>query len=118
MKKVLIIDDDKDLLNGLKALLSNKGYNIQTVSEGASALPATRDFRPDAIILDVHMPDLGGKEICQQLKQNKATRKIPIIMISADSDERDILKNCPADEFLEKPFSLRMLYSKLEALTA
>lgn len=118
MKKILIVDDDLDLLDGLNSLLSNKGYQIKTLSDGATALPVSQAFHPDAIILDVNLPGINGKEVCRRLKQDYQTKCIPIIMISADADQKDIWATCQADEFLEKPFSLRILFSKLESITA
>jgi DNA-binding response OmpR family regulator len=117
-KKILIVDDDKDLLFGLKALLTNKGYNIRIIEDGKEALNMTETFRPDVILMDVHIADVDGREVCWQLKHNAATRHIPVIMISADSVKNEVMNKYNADDFMEKPFSLRTLYSKIQMLTA
>jgi DNA-binding response OmpR family regulator len=118
MKKVLIVDDDKDLLFGLAALLTNKGYRILTVDDGNQAPYTTMAFHPDVIILDVHMPNADGLTICESLKSNSMTSHIPILMISADAEIRDIMPNCHADAFMSKPLRLISLYQHLEEWTA
>ena len=117
MKKILIVDDDKDLLYNLKALLTNKGYQIKTIEDGSKALPVSEVFCPDVILMDVHIDKVDGREICKMLKHNQSTSHIPVIMISADAVKKDIIETYQADDFMEKPFSLRILYSKLESIT-
>src|SRR5215471_8030775 len=117
MKKILIVDDDKDLLYGLTALLTNKGYKIKTIDDGRQARLATLDFTPDVIMLDVHFPNSDGRDICALLKEDKKTRDIPILMISGDSEAKEVMADCPADAFMVKPISLAALYNKLETLT-
>jgi DNA-binding response OmpR family regulator len=118
MKKILIIDDDKDLLFGLKALLTNKGYEIKTIQDGLSAPNITLNFNPDLILLDVHLADADGRQICQLLKNNKETKHIPILMISADVDDVDVIDGCHAEAFMAKPLSIKSLYINVEMLTA
>ena len=118
MKKILIVDDDKDLLFGLKALLTNRGYSIKTIDNGLSASDTTITFNPDLIMLDVHLADADGIKICFELKNNSRTRHIPILMISADTDDREVIECCPADAFMAKPLSLISLYNKVEIMTA
>ena len=118
MKKILIVDDDKDLLVGLNALLTNKGYKIKTIAEGLSASDMTQNFNPDLILLDVHLADSDGIQICFELKNNSRTRHIPILMISADSEDGEVIDHCPADGFMAKPLSLLSLYKTVESMTA
>ena len=118
MKKILIVDDDRDLLFGLKALLTNKGYQIMTIAEGLSAPNTTLNFNPDLILLDVHLSDSDGRKICRELKANKNTKHIPILMISADNDDKDVIDGCKAEGFMTKPLSLNSLYINVEQLTA
>jgi DNA-binding response OmpR family regulator len=117
MKKVLIIDDDLDLLYGLTALLTNKGYKIKTVSEGSEISEATIGFYPDVILLDLHLKDTDGRKVCRELKSNSKTKNIPILMISSDIDLSKKVADCPVDAMMEKPITLISLYDKLEALT-
>jgi DNA-binding response OmpR family regulator len=118
MKKVLIVDDDRDLLLGLKTLLSYKGYNIRTTENGSLAPKITLTFRPDIIILDVHLRDSDGCTICNSLKSDVSTSHIPILMISADAEMKEIMNGCRADGFLPKPIRLVSLFCQLENLTA
>jgi DNA-binding response OmpR family regulator len=118
MKKILIVDDDSDLLYGLNALLTNKGYKIKTLDEGSTAIPVIEEFHPDIILLDVNLPGMDGRKICRLIKHNSMTMHIPIIMISANTEREDVTEVCDADDFMGKPFSLRSLYSKIETLTA
>ena len=118
MKKILIVDDDKDLLFGLRALLTNKGYEIKTISDGDLAPKALVSFAPDLIVLDVHMGKSDGRQICLELKSNAETRHIPILMISADEEGPEISRNYRADDFIAKPLSLVSLYNKVESLIA
>ncbi|MFI5152969.1 MAG: PleD family two-component system response regulator [Chitinophagales bacterium] len=118
MKRILIVDDDKDLLYGLTALLTNKGYKIKTIEDGRQTQWITKDFTPDIILLDLHLNHSDGREICFQLKRDFRTSHIPILMISGDSEAKDIMNECPADAFMAKPLSLISLYNKLEAMTA
>ena len=116
MKRILIVDDDKDLLFGLTSLLINKGYKVRTLEQGQLVLQEIKAFHPDLILLDVHLKDTNGREICQMLKQNFTTRNIPVILISGDKEKPDNGDTSGADLFLQKPFSLRILYAKLESL--
>jgi two-component system, OmpR family, phosphate regulon response regulator PhoB len=118
MKKILIVDDDRDLLYGLNALLTNRGYSIKTIADGLSASDTTLNFNPDLIMLDVHLADSDGIKICFELKNNSRTSHIPILMISADSEDKEVIECCPADGFMAKPLSLISLYKKVESMTA
>ena len=117
MKKILIIDDDHDLLFGLTALLTNKGYNIMTLSEAQEACDAAVHFHPDVILLDLHLKDGDGRQICRELKSNNKTKSVPILMISSDVELSKIVEDCPVDALMEKPLTLISLYNKLESLT-
>jgi DNA-binding response OmpR family regulator len=118
MKKILIIDDDQDLLFGLTALLTNKGYKIKTISEGHNAPDEILNFYPDVILLDLHLKDTDGRLVCRELKSNSKTKNIPILMISSDTDLAKIAADCPADAIMEKPLVLITLYNQLESLIA
>jgi len=118
MKKILIIDDDKDLLYGLNAILKNKGYEIKTLADGTLARGAVKNFIPDVILLDVNLAKVDGRDICKEFKHNDQTSHIPILMISADSEAGEVMNKCPADAFMAKPLSLILLYNKIESLIA
>jgi DNA-binding response OmpR family regulator len=108
MAKILIIDDNVDILDAMKFTLEGEGYEI-TISEKAdyieNLLYATGDL-PTLIILDVLLSGIDGRDICKKLKSNKETKHIPIIMISAHPDAEKSLKEVGSDAFLAKPFEL------------
>ena len=116
MKKILIVDDDPDMLINLKASLTKKGFHILTIEDGLSAIVASTIFHPDLILLDVHLNNnLDGREICYQLKHNDKTKDICVVMTSADVSKEEVSEVCEADDFIEKPFTLINLYSKIQA---
>ena len=117
MKKILIVDDDRDLLHTLNAFLSKK-YVIETIDRGREALNVAPAVMPDAILLDINLGDMDGKDVCKQLKKHPATANIPVMMMSSALNEETIKKICFADEFIEKPFKIETLFLKLEKLFA
>jgi CheY-like chemotaxis protein len=110
-KKILVCDDESHILHVVSLKLRNAGYEVLTAADGQEALELAIAERPDLIITDYHMPSLSGLELCQKLKQDPATAKIPAIMLTArgyqldPNDTRDsgILR------MLSKPFSPRHL---------
>lgn len=116
MKKVLIVDDDRDLLFSLRSILSGKGFKTLTIESGTSVVSLAKIYHPDVILLDVRLPDVDGRSICRQLKHDAKTSMVPIIIISADSSIGTV-NNCPeADGILEKPFNAVALYSKISSV--
>jgi len=119
LKKILIVDDDKDLLFNLTAILSKKMYKILAINDGAAALDTASRFHPDVILLDVNLEDdIDGKDVCNELKKNSITSQIPIMMMSAQITKAEIKKTCHPDDFIEKPFKPNILFTKIEALIA
>jgi len=119
MKKILIVDDDKDLLFSLSAILSKKMYKILAINDGLAALDTASRFCPDIILLDVNlMNDVDGKELCNELKKNSRTSQIPVMMMSSQVNKAEIKKSCTPDDFIEKPFAPNILVTKIEALIA
>jgi two-component system alkaline phosphatase synthesis response regulator PhoP len=117
MKKILIVDDDKDFLFGLRSMLKRKGFKTLTIESGTSVVSLAKIYHPDVILLDMRLPDVDGRSVCKRLKQDAATKKMPVIIISADESIFG-LNNCPeADALLEKPFTAISLYSKIAAVT-
>lgn len=103
MKKVLVVDDELYMLNLLTVLLEEQGCKVVRAYNGREAINAARAEKPDLIFTDMMMPLMSGEEFCNALKNNPATKDIPIIVVSA-LDWRDT--GCPADAFLTKPFDL------------
>lgn len=115
MNKVLIVDDDKNLLEVLKYNLVNDGYAVVTADDGIRALELARREKPDLIILDIMMPRLDGLEVCRVLRKEMA---VPIMMLTAKTQEIDKVVGLEigADDYMTKPFSIRELMSRLRAM--
>ncbi|AXA37460.1 MAG: hypothetical protein KatS3mg130_0080 [Candidatus Sumerlaea sp.] len=114
--KILAVDDENDLLLIVKTALSNEGYFVITATNGYDALALAEDERPDLIILDIMMPEMSGFEVLQALRQNEATERIPVIMLTGLSDRekiRDALSS-GIDYYIVKPFELNDLVSKVK----
>ncbi|MGA3065301.1 MAG: response regulator [Tepidisphaeraceae bacterium] len=119
-KKILVADDESHILNVVSLKLRNAGFEVITASDGQEALELAQSERPDLLITDYHMPQLSGLELCQRLKQDPATAKIPTIMLTArgyqldtqDTEQNGILR------MLSKPFSPRHLLSTVNEVLA
>jgi two-component system alkaline phosphatase synthesis response regulator PhoP len=116
METVLIIEDDPAITIGLKKNLKYEGYEVMTVSDGQRGLEMAVDKRPDLIVLDVMLPNMSGFEICKTLKKNEVD--IPIIIISAKDQEIDKIMGLDlgADDYMTKPFSVRELVARINAV--
>src|SRR5947209_4432851 len=114
-KKVLVVDDDPDILDALQFLLEDVGYEVTTADKGeyAENLHDTNGGLPDVIILDVLLSGKDGRLICQKLKSQEKTKRIPIIMMSAHPDAKQSVKVVGADDFLAKPYDVDDLLAKI-----
>ena len=112
---ILAIDDDPRILTTLQRLFTMEGYEIKKAHNGRRGLEAFRSAPPDAVILDLMLPDISGREICKLLKQNSG--QIPVIILSAVSDVADkvLLLETGADDYITKPFSPRELLARVQA---
>lgn len=115
-KKVLICDDEPNIVESVSYVVRRAGYEQLIAEDGQSALDMAQREMPDLIILDVRMPRLNGNQVCEQLKNNPATRNIPIIMLTAYGQPQDhaFSMACGADDFMLKPFSPRELSAKIK----
>lgn len=116
MKNVLIIEDNLTMLRGLKDNFESKGYQVKTATDGEQGLKAAMTGKPDLIILDIMLPKINGYEVCSLLR--KKSLNIPIIMLTAKDQEKDIVLglNLGADDYVTKPFSIKVLLARAEAL--
>jgi two-component system, OmpR family, response regulator VicR len=114
-KKIVVVDDQLDMLKLIKPMLSRKGYEVETDQTGA-ILDHLENQLPDLIILDINLQIMDGAEICKRLKTEVKTRNIPIILISAVMDLPKISKECGAEGYLAKPFTGNDLISKVQTL--
>ena len=108
MKKILIVDDEQDIVESLKFVLENCNYTCYCASTGEDGLKLAREIIPDLIILDVMMPRINGFKISRLLKFDSKYKNIPILMVTARSQEEDKLigEETGADEYITKPFDL------------
>jgi two-component system OmpR family response regulator len=113
--KVLIVEDDANLLETLKYNLRKEGYDVVTASDGEQAVAIARREKPDLIILDIMLPKINGFEVCRILRKEMTT---PILMLTAKADETDKIVGLEigADDYVTKPFSMRELLARVRAM--
>ncbi len=117
-EKILIVDDEKDIVKLLEYNLKKEGFRTITAYDGNEALEKAGREHPDLILLDVMLPEVDGLEVCKQIKKNPATRAVPVIMLTARSQETDkvIGLELGADDYVTKPFGVRELLARVKAL--
>lgn len=114
MSRILVIDDNIDILQIVKVILENYGYEVLVMPDAEEALSRTDLFDPHLILMDVFLASgIDGRDICRALKSNHKTKAIPVIMFSAQTKMEDILKSCRADDFIAKPFEVKDLLNKI-----
>ena len=113
--KILVVDDEKLLVKGMKFNLENEGYEVATAYDGASAVELTKKGDIDLIVMDVMMPGLSGSDACMQVREFS---NVPIIMLTARSEDSDKLMGfaCGADDYVTKPFNILELKARIRAL--
>jgi len=116
MAKILIVEDDRAILLGLKENLAYEGHTVMEVQRGDQALDRLAAAKPDLLILDIMLPGISGFEVCRRVR--KEDRRLPILMLTARSDEVDKVMGLDlgADDYLTKPFSLSELLARVRAL--
>ena len=115
-KKVLIVDDEPDIVETLKFVLETEGISCQTAFDGEEALNKVKAEMPDLIILDVMLPKINGYKICRLLKFDTKYKDIPILMVTARSQDEDkaIGEETGADEYITKPFDIDDVVQKVK----
>jgi DNA-binding response OmpR family regulator len=118
MKKILIVDDEDDILHFLDLVLREKGFAVVTATGGQEALTRAQLERPDLILLDIMMPQMDGWEVLKLLRVDEETASIPVAMLSARTEARDRVQGLQegAVDYICKPFSLQELLGKIEAI--
>ncbi len=115
---ILVVDDERDLLELLSLNLSAEGYTITTVETGKEAISAIETERPDLILLDIMLEDISGIQLTGKLKNSPETASIPIILLTAKDTEMDMVVGLSvgADDYVTKPFSTKVLVARIEAV--
>jgi DNA-binding response OmpR family regulator len=115
--RVLVVDDEPDLVVLLEEHLTHEGYSVDTATSGMQAITKAREGQPDIILLDVMMPGVSGFDVCNILQDFPETTKIPIVFLTAVADtKRKIMGlNLGADDYITKPFDLHELAARVQA---
>src|ERR1700704_3002203 len=117
-KKVLIADDEPNIVAAIEFLLKQRGYEVHAAPDGGEALRIVEQVVPDLVLLDVMMPQTSGYEVCQAIRKRAEWRHIKIVMLSAKGRDAEVVKGLAmgADLYVTKPFSTRELMARIEEL--
>jgi DNA-binding response OmpR family regulator len=117
-RTIFIADDELDFVSTLRSRLEFEGFVVTTAADGKEALQRITDEKPDLILLDIMMPTMNGYQVCRELKVNADTRPIPVLMLTAKSQESDKFwgKEAGADDYVTKPFDMEDLIEKIGVL--
>ena len=117
-EKILVVDDEEDILELIRHNLAREGYQVICVATGEKAVEKARSEKPDLIVLDLMLPGIDGLQVARNLKDDAGTRSIPIIMLTAKGEEADIVTGLElgADDYITKPFSPRVLIARIRAV--
>jgi DNA-binding response OmpR family regulator len=114
MKRILVVDDNKDILQVVQIILQIRGFEVKAIWRGEETVQAVHDFSPHIILLDIMLGNVNGIDICNQIKSNPATKDICVIMFSAHGKREEILQQCPGNNFIAKPFDVHSLANTIE----
>ena len=116
-RKVLIADDEPNIVTALEFLLKRSGYDVRVVTNGVDALALVESYLPDVVLLDIMMPVKSGYEVCQRMRERPEWRHIKIVMLSAKGREAEVSKGMSlgADLYITKPFSTQELINAINA---
>jgi DNA-binding response OmpR family regulator len=117
-KRILIADDEPNIVVSLEFLMKRMGHVVKVANTGVDALSAVSEFKPDLILLDIMMPRMSGYDLCQSVRENPAWNGIKILMLSAKGRDIDVNKGMAvgADAYITKPFSTKELVAKVQQL--
>ena len=116
MRRILAVDDDKDILEVLQFILEDSGYEVDTLSDGHNLIDIVRNKMPDLILLDIMLGNMDGRELCKAVKKESSTHNIPVILISASHNISSSMNNEGApNDFIAKPFDINNLLGKIKS---
>ena len=113
-KKILVVDDDTDIIEPLALILEAKGFKVETITKGKLVYSKISSFKPDVLLLDILMSGADGREICKKLKSNNKTKNLTVIMMSAHPSGMSDSEKIGADDFIAKPFETEDLLIMLD----
>jgi DNA-binding response OmpR family regulator len=118
MQKICLIEDEEDIAELIKLQAEMSGYKLHVAYDGLNGYECVLKEKPDLVILDIMLPGANGLDVCRRLKSHDELKSIPIIMISAKSEETDVVLGLElgADDYVTKPFSPRVLFSRIKAV--
>lgn len=118
MAKVLVVDDEPNILLSLEFLMQRAGFEVMTAEDGENALERVAEDMPDILLLDISLPGISGFDVLEQLRRDPAHARLPIIMLTAHGREVEREKGMAlgADDYITKPFSTQTLVEKVQAL--
>ncbi len=118
MKRVLIVEDEGNIVLSLVFVLEREGIQVETVMTGAEAIEGMRRFAPDLVVLDIMLPGKNGYEICHEVQQDSELRRIPILMLTAKAQEAEKRKGLElgAVEYVTKPFRVTELLARIKSI--
>jgi phosphate regulon transcriptional regulator PhoB len=118
MKRILIIEDDRDIVELVRYNLANEGFQVSGANDGATGLSTLKKSPPDLLLLDLMLPKLSGLDICREVRKDESLNRLPILMLTARGDEADRVVGLEmgADDYVTKPFSPRELIARVKAL--
>jgi DNA-binding response OmpR family regulator len=118
VKKILVVDDEPNIVRSLAYILKKEGYDVSTAKDGEQTMDMVRDSKPHLMILDVMMTRKSGYDVCEEVKSDPDLRDIHVMMLTAKGQvgDREIGLSKGADEYLTKPFSPRLILNKVEEL--
>jgi two-component system, OmpR family, alkaline phosphatase synthesis response regulator PhoP len=116
-EKILVVDDEKDILDLLRYNLEKERYQVTCTSSGEQALVMATQIKPDLVLLDLMLPGVDGLEVCRKLRSHPVTARVPTIMLTAKGEDLDIVTGLEvgADDYITKPFSVRVVLARVRA---
>lgn len=121
MKRILCVEDEPEMIDLMRLILSRRGFEVSGASGGLEGLNKIRESHPDLVLLDLMMPDMDGWEVYQQMKSDESLRKIPVIVVTAKAQSIDKvlgLHIAKVDDYIAKPFSPQELISSVDKVLA
>lgn len=117
-KKIILIEDEPDILEVIEYNLKRENFSVLTAADGLEGLDLVIKEKPDLVLLDLMLPGIDGMEICRQVRNNQAVKRVPIIMLTAKGDESDVVLGLGlgADDYMTKPFSPKELIARIKAV--